>query len=276
MTDFQDLLDLTKALRGHLVSHRRTDLPIRRVRSAKSPEPVLAPPETVHSETLIQKNSLHSEKPAAPPLSLEGLREKIGDCHICPLGDTRQKLVFGVGNPKAKVMVIGEGPGFMEDRVGEPFVGPAGQLLDKILQAVELSRNPCEPAWKWVYIANIVKCHPMVDPSQPEKRGNDRAPEPEEIEKCIPFLREQVSLIQPAIILALGATASKALLNTSRGISAIRGQWFDYKPAETGPAVKLMPTYHPAALLRNPDLKRDVWADIKLLKAALQEKIQSS
>lgn len=213
--------------------------------------------------------------PAALPApasdaSLASLRDQtIGDCRLCPLGDTRTRLVFGVGNPQARVMFIGEGPGFMEDKKGEPFVGPAGLLLDKILQSVGLSRQASDADWKWVYIANVVKCHPMVDPSDPEKRGNDRPPEAAEMEKCLPFLREQIRLIRPWFIVALGSVAAKALLNTSRGITALRGQWFDYSQEGLETPIRLLPTYHPAALLRNPDLKKDVWEDMKALRSAL-------
>lgn len=189
-------------------------------------------------------------------------KETIGDCHLCPLGNTRKKLVFGVGNPNAQVMFVGEGPGYEEDRQGEPFVGKAGQLLDKILAAIHLDRTK-------VYIANIVKCHPMIDPSDPEKRGNDRPPEPSEMEKCLPFLLEQIRIIQPKIIVTLGATATKALLNTTEGITRLRGKLISKNLIDGAPAISVLPTYHPAALLRNPDLKKDVWEDMKRLRSLL-------
>jgi hypothetical protein len=123
-----------------------------------------------------------SDPALSPSEKLRRLRaEEIGDCRRCPLGATRIKLAFGVGNPSARVMFIGEGPGYQEDRQGEPFVGPAGKLLDKILEATELSRQQREPAWSWVYIANMVKCHPLIDPSDNTKRGNDRPPSTEEM-----------------------------------------------------------------------------------------------
>ncbi|HRY29031.1 MAG TPA: uracil-DNA glycosylase [Elusimicrobiota bacterium] len=212
---------------------------------------------------------------ARPEDKLRQLLEKqIGDCHRCPLGDTRQKIAFGVGNPRARVMLVGEGPGYMEDRQGEPFVGPAGQLLDKILAAIELSRQPVEPSWRWVYIANIVKCHPMKEPEQPDKRGNDRPPTPEEMDACFPFLAEQIRIVRPWIILSLGATAAKSLLKTSRGITALRGQWFDFHLDGCDP-MRLMPTFHPAALLRDPALKRDVWEDVKKLSGDLKRRLSS-
>jgi DNA polymerase len=177
---------------------------------------------------------------------------------LCPLGDTRTKLVFGVGNPEADIMFIGEGPGFEEDRQGEPFVGKAGQLLDKILAAIGLDRTR-------VYIANIVKCHPMIRPDQPEARGNDRPPAPAEIEKCLPFLKEQIKIIRPRVIVTLGATATRALLGTSQGITALRGKWTEIS-VEEGGRIPVLPTFHPAALLRDPNLKKDVWEDMKLLR----------
>lgn len=203
--------------------------------------------------------------------TLQALRDHIGDCQLCPLGASRQKLVFGVGNPEAHVVFIGEGPGFMEDRQGEPFVGPAGQLLDKILAAIELSRQAVQPAWKWVYIANMVKCHPMVDPSQPDKRNNDRPPKEEEMAKCRPFLMEQLRLIRPKFLVTLGNTATRALLCTEATISTLRGRWVDFH-LEGDPVftARLLPTYHPAALLRNPNLKKDVWEDMKLLRHELE------
>jgi DNA polymerase len=167
----------------------------------------------------------------------------------------------------------------MEDRQGEPFVGPAGQLLDKILASIGLSRQPLAEPWMQVYIANIVKCHPMKDPSRPDLRGNDRAPNDQEMETCRPFLMKQIRIIRPRFLLALGATAAKALLRTDRGISAIRGRWFDFSPDGDGPLdeplqVRLLPTYHPSALLRNPDLKKDVWQDVKALRQALLEAVR--
>lgn len=191
---------------------------------------------------------------------LESLRaETIGDCQRCPLGKTRIKLVFGVGNPEADVMFVGEGPGFDEDRQGEPFVGKAGQLLDKIIGAIGLDRTN-------VYIANVVKCHPMVDPTDPTRRGNDRPPSPEEMEECLPFLKEQIRIIAPKFIVTLGATATKALLGRREGITALRGKFFDFSVDESTPPIQLLPTFHPAALLRDELLKRPVWEDMKLLR----------
>ncbi len=206
-----------------------------------------------------------------PEEALRKLREEeIGDCRRCPLAPSRQKLVFGVGNPRALVMFVGEGPGFMEDRQGEPFVGPAGQLLDKMLAAIGLTRQPADPSWKSAYIANMVKCHPMTDPSQPDKRGNDRPPSPAEMAACRPFLMKQIRIIRPRFLVALGAVAAKALLNTSRGLTSFRGQWFDFSPeGDDALSLRLLPTYHPSALLRTPDLKKDAWEDLKKLHAEM-------
>ncbi len=139
-----------------------------------------------------------SKKAAA----LQALYEKYNTCTRCPLGNSRIKFVFGVGNPDARVLFIGEGPGYEEDRRGEPFVGKAGQLLDKMMAAIGLSRQTA-------YIANIVKCHPMVNPQAPELRGNDRPPTPEEVETCSPILQQQIAIIHPKIIVTLGSPSSR-------------------------------------------------------------------
>jgi DNA polymerase len=169
--------------------------------------------------------------------------------------------VPGIGSPEAKVLFVGEGPGFEEDRRGEPFVGPAGELLDRILAAIGLSRRT-------VYIANMVKCHPMKDPAHPEARGNDRQPSPEEISACRPYLAEQIRILSPRCIVALGAVASRALLNSEAPIGRLRGSWGRYQDGDL--SVKVLPTYHPAALLRDPELKKLVWQDMKALRSELE------
>ena len=206
--------------------------------------------------------SLPRPLPAAG--SFESLARRVKDCRLCPLGSTRLNAVFGVGSPNAKVLFIGEGPGFEEDRKGEPFVGKSGQLLDKIMAAIGLSRES-------VFIANIVKCHPMKDPAHPEARGNDRPPSPDEIAACRPYLDEQIGLIGPKVIVTLGAVPARVLLGTDEPISRIRGRWRSYEPRDGGAPVKLLPTFHPAALLRNPELKRDVWTDMKNLRKELEQ-----
>lgn len=203
-----------------------------------------------------------AEKPAdAKAGRLKELAETVGACRSCPLGSQRLNAAFGVGSAHAQVLFIGEGPGYEEDRRGEPFVGRAGQLLDKIFASIGLSR-------KSVYIANIVKCHPMKDPAHPDARGNDRPPTPEEIAACRHFLDEQIALISPRVIVTLGSVATRVMLGTEEPITRIRGQWRSYCPANGRP-VKLLPTFHPAALLRNPNLKKDVWIDMKNLRAEL-------
>ncbi len=179
---------------------------------------------------------------------LKIIRDDLGDCTRCKLhGLGRRQIVFGVGNPSADLMFVGEAPGADEDIQGIPFVGRAGQLLTKIIEAIGLSRDD-------VYIANVIKCRP------PENRN----PEPDEVEKCEPFLFRQIDTIQPKVIVALGTFAAKALLKTQDSISRLRGRVYDYRGA------KLVPTFHPAFLLRSPDRKRDVWEDMKKVRALLQ------
>lgn len=204
---------------------------------------------------------------AVPAAGMEALAEKVNACRRCPLGHARLKAVFGVGNPKARVVLVGEGPGFQEDHEGEPFVGRSGQLLDKIMETVlGLKRSD-------VYIANIVKCHPMKNPETPEAHGNDRPPTPEEISACRPYLEEQLRAIKPLCIVTLGSVPTKVLLGTDKGISLVRGRIYDYPVELFGPGhpIKVIPTYHPAALLRNPNLKRDTWEDMKMLKSFLEK-----
>jgi len=182
--------------------------------------------------------------------SLVAIREDIGDCTRCKLhGLGRKQIVFGVGNPNADLMFVGEAPGADEDAQGEPFVGRAGQLLTKIIEAIQLTRQD-------VYIANVLKCRPP----------NNRAPEPDEVATCEPFLWRQVDAIRPKVIVALGAHAAHALLKTDAPISRLRGQVHDIRGG-----IKLVPTFHPAFLLRSPDRKRDVWEDMKKVRALLDQ-----
>lgn len=179
--------------------------------------------------------------------SLQSIRETIGDCQRCKLCEKRTNIVFGVGNPKAKLMFIGEAPGHDEDLQGEPFVGRAGQLLTKMIEAMGFQRSD-------VYIANIVKCRPP----------DNRYPEPEEVENCIPFLYRQIDDIGPAVIVTLGNLATQTILNTKTGITALHGTFREYRGAQ------LMPTYHPAFLLRNPNMKKPCWEDLKKVMALLK------
>jgi DNA polymerase len=185
----------------------------------------------------------------SPEQALAALREDIGsDCCRCKLsGLGRTQIVFGVGNPAADLMFVGEAPGADEDIQGEPFVGRAGQLLTKIIEAIGLTREQ-------VYIANVLKCRPP---------GN-RNPEPDEVAQCEPFLLRQIDTIQPRVIVALGKFAAQCLLKTNEPITRLRGKEFTYRNAV------LMPTYHPAYLLRTPSAKREVWEDMKRVKAILE------
>jgi uracil-DNA glycosylase len=179
--------------------------------------------------------------------TLELIREAIGaNCTRCKLHKGRTKIVYGVGNPKAKLVFVGEGPGRDEDEQGEPFVGRAGKLLTQMIEAMSLRRED-------VYICNVVKCRP------PE----NRLPEKDEIATCSPFLLRQIGCIQPKVICALGSCSAQTLLQTAQGISRFRGEWFDFQGA------KLIATYHPAYLLRNPAAKGEVWKDLQKVMAVL-------
>ena len=174
--------------------------------------------------------------------TLEHIRRDLGNCERCGLCRLRQHIVFGAGDPGARLVFVGEGPGREEDLRGEPFVGAAGELLTRIIQAIKLTRDQ-------VYICNIIKCRPP----------RNRNPLTEEIDACRPFLDRQLAAIQPEFIVALGKVAAQTLLGSEVPISRLRGRFHDYH------GMRLLPTYHPAYLLRNPDKKRDVWEDMKLL-----------
>jgi len=178
--------------------------------------------------------------------TLPRIREDLGECTRCKLHKHRHTIVFGDGNPKADLVFVGEGPGADEDAQGLPFVGRAGKLLTQMIEAMGLQR-------KEVYICNVVKCRP------PE----NRTPEEDEINTCSPFLLRQLEVISPKVIVCLGAVAAKTLLQTNRGISHFRGQWLEYRNS------KLMATYHPAYLLRNPNVKGEVWKDLQKVMALL-------
>jgi uracil-DNA glycosylase family 4 len=180
--------------------------------------------------------------------SLEELDSLINECTKCPLHKSRKNFVFGVGNPKADIMVIGEGPGVEEDLQGEPFVGRAGKLLNEILRAINFKREE-------VYIANVIKSHPP---------GN-RTPTAEEMEACVPYLKKQIDLIKPKLILCLGLTAAQGLLKKRDSLTKMRGQLFEYR------GTKVMVTYHPAALLRNPHWKRPCWEDVQKFRKLYDE-----
>jgi uracil-DNA glycosylase len=185
------------------------------------------------------RNEFHEN---AASESLEKILSDLSGCRGCRLCQTRKNIVFGSGNPGARLVFVGEGPGYDEDMAGKPFVGKAGQLLTKIIEAMHMTRNQ-------VYICNIVKCRP------PENRN----PEPDEIAACLPWLKRQIQAIQPDFICALGTVAARALLQTQAPISGLRGRFFTFGE------IQVLPTYHPAYLLRNPEKKREVWNDMQAL-----------
>src|SRR5215470_10821233 len=219
-------------------------LPKRELKSA-APTPVVPVPsrkfEPIHVDTGISlfENRIEND-------TLLKIREDLGDCKRCKLHKTRHTIVFGDGNPKAQLIFVGEGPGADEDAQGLPFVGRAGKLLTQMIEAMGLQR-------KDVYICNVVKCRP------PE----NRAPEPDEVATCSPYLLRQIDVIRPKVIVCLGAVAAKTLLETNRGITQFRGQWLEWR------GHKLMATYHPAYLLRNPNAKGEVWKDLQKVMAEL-------
>lgn len=271
-----DLIDLVRQLRAELQWAQR-------IGYVDAPRPVAAPPPPKGVPELMRSPERSPERPPersferppersferppersferAPdprpaPLpiearTLEEVRAELGDCTRCKLHQLgRKQIVFGVGNPKAELMFIGEGPGSQEDIQGIPFVGDAGQLLTKIIQSMGFSRDD-------VYIANIVKCRPP----------QNRDPEPDEVASCEPFLKQQIASINPRMIVTLGKYASQTILHTSTAITRLRGQWGSYQ------GIPVMPTYHPAYLLRNPEEKRPVWSDMKAVVAALGKKL---
>ena len=189
---------------------------------------------------------------ANPADLLAAIKIEIGpDCSRCKLHTLgRRQIVFGVGNPDADLMFVGEAPGADEDVQGEPFVGRAGQLLTRIIEAIGLTRED-------VYIANVIKCRP------PQNRN----PEPDEVDTCEPFLFRQIDAIRPKVVVALGSFAARALLRTQDSISRLRGRVYEYRGA------KLIPTFHPAYLLRNPSSKKEVWEDMKLVRSLLKSEI---
>jgi DNA polymerase len=244
LDDIQELLRQERALFGEALLC--DDRMMRKERTmAKTPE--------VPDEPLL----FELPGPSVAPITTEAwgnaatladLEGQINRCMKCSLGGTRTNFVFGVGNPGATLMLIGEAPGADEDAQGEPFVGRAGQLLNKILEAIHFKRDE-------VYICNILKCRPP---------GN-RKPLPEEAESCLPYLRKQVALIQPRVILCLGLTAAENLLGTRESLGQLRGRVLYYE------GIPLMVTYHPAALLRNPNWKRPTWEDVQALRALHDE-----
>jgi len=200
-------------------------------------------------EVEVEAPRAPSEAPPAPGgrLSLAQIREELGDCQRCKLASTRNKIVFGNGSETAPLMFVGEAPGADEDRIGDPFVGRAGELLDKMIEAMGWTRQT-------VYVANTLKCRPP---------GN-RNPEADETAACQPFLFRQIETIAPRVIVTLGRPAANLLLGNNAPISALRGQFHQFR------GIRLMPTFHPAYLLRDPSKKREAWSDLKLVIAELE------
>ncbi|MBD3216767.1 MAG: uracil-DNA glycosylase [candidate division Zixibacteria bacterium] len=206
------------------------------------------------TEIMISRESVEKmPQPVKEYKNLEEFENDINECTKCPLHEGRNKFVFGVGNPNADIMFVGEGPGRDEDLKGEPFVGRAGKLLDKILAAIHFDRSE-------VYIGNIVKCRPP----------NNRDPEPSEMEICLPYLMQQIEMINPRFICCLGRIAAQALLETKLPLGKLRGTFHDWNDR------KVLVTYHPAALLRFQQYKRDTWEDVQKLRKAYDEYKASS
>lgn len=233
----------------------------RRQTAAQSP---VAPQEPAAQETFSPQQEPVLMNTAQKTAALAELADTIKSCSRCPLGATRINAVPGEGNVDADLMFIGEGPGFDEDRQGRPFVGRAGQLLDKMIAAMGLKREQ-------VFIANIAKCHPMTDPLHPEKHGNDRAPNAGEIACCRKYLEQQIAIICPKYIVALGGVSAKALISDAKSLGALRGRFYDLSldSVKLPRPVKILATFHPAALLRNPGWKKDAWIDLQMVMAEL-------
>jgi DNA polymerase len=264
MDSREELRELIVQATEHLRYYREMGLAhIGEISSPAAP-PIITPPQLVPEPIIImptkQENALElslfgksAEEPAQAQYgaeTLEDIRRDLGDCRRCKLYSTRTNMVFGEGSPKAELMFVGEGPGADEDATGRPFVGRAGQLLTKMIEAIDLKRED-------VYIANVVKSRPP---------GN-RTPESDEVKACIPFLFRQIAAIRPKLIVALGNPAMQALLDTKIGITKMRGQFQDYHRM---PEIKVLPTFHPAYLLRSPDKKREAWEDLKRVRAFLR------
>jgi len=208
----------------------------------------LAMPTASLSRSAVDASSIVDDADWERANDLQSLYLSIKDCQKCPLGKQRTNFVFGEGNPNADIVLVGEAPGAEEDRQGIPFVGKAGQLLDKILAAIGFSRQD-------VYICNILKCRPP----------SNRDPLPSEIELCRPYLHKQLDLIKPEFILCLGRIAVQTLLNTEQSLSSLRGKVHEFRGS------RLIATYHPAALLRYPQYKRPTWEDVQLLRKLYDE-----
>lgn len=235
-----ELAELVAQLRGQLARHHAAGTWA--APGGATARPIVTP-GTVSDEPVSAEIV---DEPVIGRRGLPQIRAELGDCTRCKLSATRKSIVFGVGSPDAPLMFVGEAPGEQEDKRGEPFVGPAGELLDKMIEAMGWSRQT-------VYINNIICCRPP---------GN-RNPQPDEVDACKPFLEARIGAIAPRIIVALGRPAANTLLGMDAPISSLRGKFHDRN------GIKVMPTFHPAYLLREPDKKREAWADLKLVMAEL-------
>lgn len=246
MTEQNEAQGLVASLRAYLEELQETGvdgLPFAEAGPSSAAGPLnKSVPDSIASPASAPGMSVKtpSEAVAGKGETLDELRLELGACSRCKLGETRTNLVFGVGNPHTRLVFVGEAPGRDEDLQGEPFVGEAGQLLTKIIEAMQFKRND-------VYICNVLKCRPP----------NNRNPQPEEIEQCQPFLLRQMKAIGPEVIVCLGTFAAQTLLETTEPISKMRGRFHDYH------GIPLMPTFHPAYLLRNAGMKREVWSDMQ-------------
>ncbi len=257
LTDIQQALIQQKELFGDTINispESETRKAEEEIMSAKKqPPPVAEGPDLFgfvapKPPSPLDQLPPYPNEPWVSAASLGELESMICNCVKCSLGHTRTKFVFGVGNPKAGIVFIGEAPGADEDLQGEPFVGRAGQLLNKILEAIQLKRED-------VYICNIIKCRPP----------NNRDPQPIEIDTCEPYLWKQLEIMKPKIIVCLGRVAAQTLLRTTAGLNDMRGKVHDYR------GMKLVVTYHPAALLRNPNWKKPTWEDVQWIRKMYDE-----
>jgi uracil-DNA glycosylase family 4 len=256
LTDIQRVLVQEKELFGDTlyieVEPPKKEQEIPAMAPPKKKQPVEEGPDLFGNKPPVaspsQQLPAYPDEPWVSATSIDELNSMICDCMKCSLGQTRTKFVFGVGNPKADLVFVGEAPGADEDIQGEPFVGRAGQLLNKILEAIHFKREE-------VYICNILKCRPP----------NNRDPQADEIDICEPYLWKQLELMHPKIIICLGRVAAQTLLRTNDGLNNLRGKVHNYR------GMKLVVTYHPAALLRNPNWKKPTWEDVQWIRKMYDE-----
>jgi DNA polymerase len=253
MSDADELREIAARVRTQLETRGRSGLlGVSRRASRRAAVVVEARPADDHADAHADADGGNaggeSGSAAVGAQGLKVIREEIGDCQRCRLAGGRKNIVFGVGNPQAHLVFVGEAPGADEDEQGEPFVGKAGQLLTKMIEAMGYGRDD-------VYICNVIKCRPP---------GN-RNPEPDEVAACEPFLKKQLAALRPRVIVALGKFAAQCLLRDDTPISRLRGNFRTYE------GITLMPTFHPAYLLRDPSKKKEAWTDLKAVNAALKK-----